>query len=176
VDPSLIATALEMSAMKGDQALFEEYRKRFEQSEIPAERARFLGALGYFRDPKIADEAIHYSLSGPLRPQEMFTIPTAQSQSLEYEDAPYKWMSENFGTIASKIPPMFMVFMPVTASGCSMERVEKAKVFFADPAHQVPGTDKQLAKVVDQVTDCANLRQREGARVAAYLAQQVGMR
>jgi alanyl aminopeptidase len=176
VDPSLIATALEISAMKGDQALFEEYRKRFEQSEIPAERARFLGALGYFRDPKIADEAIHYSLSGPLRPQEMFTIPTAQSQSLEYEDAPYKWMSENFGTIASKIPPMFMVFMPVTASGCSMERVEKAKVFFADPAHQVPGTDKQLAKVVDQVTDCANLRQREGARVAAYLAQQVGMR
>jgi len=176
VDASLIGAALEMSAMKGDEALFQEYKKRFEEAEIPAERASYLGALGFFRDPKIADEAIRYTLTGPLRPQEIFTIPSSQAQSFEYEDVPYKWMSENFGTIASKIPPMFMVFMPVTASGCSMERLGKAKVFFADPQHQVPGTDKELAKVEDQVTDCANLRQREGALVAAYLTTQVGAR
>jgi alanyl aminopeptidase len=176
VDPSLIATALEMSATNGDEALFQEYKKRFEGAEIPAERARYLEALGFFRDPKIADEAIQYSLRGPLRPQEVFTIPRSQAQAFEYEDVPYKWMSENFGTIASKIPPMFMVFMPLTASGCSMERLEKAKVFFADPQHQVPGTDKELAKVADQVTDCANLRQREGALVATYLTTQVGAR
>jgi alanyl aminopeptidase len=176
VDPSLIGTALEMSAIKGDQALFEEYRKRFERAEIPAERARYLGALGYFRDERIADEAIHYSLTGPLRPQEIFIIPRNQSQAFEYEDAQYKWMSENFGTIASKIPPMFMVLMPMTATGCSLERLERAKVFFADPAHQVPGTNNELAKVADQVTDCANLRQREGALVATFLTQQVGMR
>jgi len=176
VDPSLIGVALEMSAIQGNEALFAEYKKRFENAEIPAERSRYLGALGYFRDPKIAEEAIQYSLQGPLRPQEVFTIPTTLATSLDYEEVPYKWMSENFGTIASKIPPMYLVYMPFTASGCSQERLAKAKVFFADPKHQVAGYEKQLAKVGDQVNDCAGLRQREGSLVATYLTQQVGSR
>jgi alanyl aminopeptidase len=176
VDPSLIGAALNMSAIQGDEALFTEYKKRFESAEIPAERSRYLDALGHFRDPKIADEAIRYSLTGPLRPQEVFSIPTTLAGSLEYEDVPYKWMSENFGTIASKVPPMYLVYMPLTASGCSRERLEKAKVFFADPKHQVAGYEMELAKVADAVNDCAGLRQREGTLVATYLTQQVGSR
>ena len=176
VDPSLIQAALQLHAIHGNEALFSEYKKRFETAEIPAERVRYLNALGYFRDPKLADEALRYSLTGPLRPQELFTIPTKQAEALEYEDAPFKWMSENFGTIASKMPPMYMIYMPLTASGCSLERLEKAKAFFADPAHLAPGADKELAKVADQVTDCAGLRQRDGALVATYLQQQVGSR
>src|SRR5204863_5540847 len=120
VDPSLISAALAISALHGNEALFQDYKKRFEQAEIPDERGRYLAALGYFRDPKIADEAIRYSLTGPLRPQELFEIPTELAQALEYDDVPYKWMSENFGTIASKVPPMFLVYMPLMAGGCSL--------------------------------------------------------
>jgi len=176
VDPSLIGVALEMSALRGDEAMFQDYKKRFEQAEIPAERGRYLAALGKFRDPKIVDEAIRYSLTGPLRPQELFEIPTSLATALEYDDVPYKWMSENFGTIASKVPPMFLVYMPLMAGGCSLPRLEAAKKFFSDPAHVVPGSEKELAKVSDSVTDCAGLRQREGTVVAAYLTQQVGSR
>ncbi|HXL15267.1 MAG TPA: M1 family metallopeptidase [Methylomirabilota bacterium] len=176
VDPTLIGAALELSALRGDEALFADYKKRFETAEIPAERARYLNALGFFRDPKLAREAIRYSLEGPLRPQEIFTIPASLGAAIEYEDVPYKWMSENFGTIASKVPPMFMVFMPNFARGCSIERLEGAKAFFADPAHSVPGSELEMAKVADQVRDCAGLRQREGAVVASYLTQLVGSR
>ncbi len=42
--------------------------------------------------------------------------------------------------------------------------------FFAMPEHSVPGTQQQLAKVADQVTDCVSLREREGAAVAKYLS------
>ena len=176
VDPSLIGAALDMSAIRGDEALFMDYKKRFEAARIPAERSRYLGALGYFRDPKIAAEAIRYSLEGPLRPQEIFVIPGSLGGAFEYEDVPYKWMTENFGTIASKIPPMFLVYMPNLVRGCSLARLEAAKTFFAVPAHSVAGSEKELAKVSDAVRDCAGLREREGAAVAAYLAQQVGSR
>ncbi len=176
VDPSLIGVALQVSALHGDEALFNDYKRRFEQAEIPAERGRYLGSLGFFRDPKIVDEAIRYSLTGPLRPQELFQIPTDIGYDLEYDDVPYKWMSENFGTIASKVPPMYLVYMPLLAGGCELPRLEAAKKFFSDPAHLVPGAEKELAKVADSVTDCAGLRQREGTVVATYLTQQVGMR
>ncbi len=174
VDPSLIGAALQLSALHGDEALFADYKKRFETAEIPAERGRYLSALGYFRDPKIAQDAIRYSLTGPLRPQEIFSIPANLGNSIEYEDVPYKWVTENFGTIASKIPPMFLVFLPNLARGCSLERLEAARKFFADSTHSVPGSDTEMAKVADQVSDCAGLRQREGAAVASYLTQVVG--
>jgi len=176
VDPTLIEVALDLSALRGGEALFSDYKKRFETAEIPAERARYLSALGFFRDPKIAQEAIRYSLEGPLRPQEIFTIPASLGSAIEYEDVPYKWMTENFGTIASKVPPMFMVYMPNFARSCSLERLEAAKAFFADPAHSVPGSELEMARVRDAVNDCAGLRQREGAVVASYLIQLVGSR
>jgi hypothetical protein len=176
VDPSLIGAALDLSALRGDEALFADYKRRFETAQIPAERGRYLGALGYFRNPKIVQEAVRYSLTGPLRPQEIFTIPGTLGAAIEYEDLPYKWMTENFGTIASKVPPMFMVYMPNFARGCSNQRLEEAKVFFADPAHSVPGSEKELARVADQVHDCTGLREREGAVVSSYLTQLVGSR
>jgi len=176
VDPSLIPAALDVSAMRGNEALFADYKKRFEGAQVPAERSRYLTALGFFRDPKIVDQAVKYTLEGPLRPQELFAIPSVLGSTLEFEDVPFKWMTENFGTISSKLPPMYLVFMPLFAGGCSQERLEKAKVFFADPQHQVPGYEKELDKVADSVNDCASLRQREGALVSAYLNQQVGER
>jgi alanyl aminopeptidase len=176
VDPSLIGAALDLSALRGNEALFADYKRRFETAEIPAERGRYLGALGYFRDPKIVQESVRYSLTGPLRPQEIFEIPGTLGSAFEYEELPYKWMTENFGTIASKVPPMFMVYMPNFARGCSNQRFEEAKVFFANPAHSVPGSEKELARVADQVHDCTGLREREGAVVAAYLNQLVGSR
>jgi hypothetical protein len=69
---------------------------------------------------------------------------------------------------------MFMVYMPDMAGGCSLERLEAAKKFFADPAHAVSGSEQELAKTADQVKDCAGLRQREGAAVAAYLTSFSG--
>src|SRR5262249_51756875 len=64
IDPSLAGVALRLAAMEGDQALFDEYRARFESARTPQERERYLGALGAFRDPKLAEEAIKYSLEG----------------------------------------------------------------------------------------------------------------
>ena len=59
--------------------------------------------------------------------------------------------------------------MPYFAGGCSAERLAAARQFFAEPGHSVDGTDNHLAKVSDQVMDCVNLREREGAAVADYL-------
>jgi hypothetical protein len=176
VDPSMAGVALDLSALRADATLFANYKKHFETAEVPADRSRFLSALGYFRDPKIVDQALRYSLEGPLRPQEIFEIPGRIGLALEYEDAPFRWITENFGTISKKIPPMYVVFLPQFASGCSVKRLETARAFFAEASHSVPGSDKELAKVSDQVKDCSGLREREGAVVAAYLSQLVGAR
>ena len=174
VDPSLGGVAINLSAIRGDQAMYEDYKRRFEAAQIPAERARYLGALGYFRDPKIVEQSLQYALGGPLRPQEMFTIPGTLARAFQYEELPFRWMTENYEAIASRIPPMFVVYMPAFAGGCSSGRLEAARKFFAEASHSVAGTEKELAKVADQVNDCVGLREREGAAVSAYLNEVGG--
>lgn len=171
VDPTLADHAVYLSARQGDQALFDKYRERFENAKTPEERNMFLSALGGFRDQKLVDEALAYSLSGPLKPQEAFSIPGNIMESLHYEDYIFNWIEKNYDKFTARMPDEFKAFLPFIASGCSSQRLAAAREFFAQPEHNVPGTDVQLAKFADQVTDCAGLREREGKAVEAFLAK-----
>ncbi|MFQ5608217.1 MAG: M1 family aminopeptidase, partial [Candidatus Zixiibacteriota bacterium] len=171
VDPALIGAALQVSAMNGDRALFDDYRRRFENASDPSDRRRFLSTLGHFKNPELRQEALRYAMEGPLRPQEFFSIPfSIASTSAEDADFIFEWMMEKYDEILKKVPPQFKAFFPSLAGGCSKERLEAAREFFAAEERQAPGIEVQLAKVTDQVTDCVSLREREGKAVAAYLS------
>jgi len=168
-DPSIAGVALKLRALSGDRALFDEYRRRLEAATVPADRERFLTALGYFRAPELVEEALRFAAAGPLRPQEMFEIPQAVGTAVAEEARPYRFVTENYEAIRAKLPPMFLVFMTHFANGCSEDRARQASAFFSEAPHSVPGTDKEMAKVAEGVRDCASLRSREGAVVEAYL-------
>jgi hypothetical protein len=89
--------------------------------------------------------------------------------SPELMDKAWSWAQANYDRIADKIPPMFKVYLVYFAMGCSRQRAEAAQAFFSQPEHAPVGTDKELAKVIEAIDDCASLRDREGARVAAML-------
>ncbi len=169
VDPSLVAVTLTLAARGGDGELFDTFRRRFEAAEIPADRGRFLAALGAFDSPGLEDRALAYALAGPLRPNELFTIARGMGDTEAGAERVYAWATAHFADLTARIPPDFVAFMPFLASGCSAPRLEAARHFFAAPEHRVPGTEEQLARVGEQVTDCVALRRREGPAVAAYL-------
>ncbi len=169
VDPALAGLALSLSAKDGDLERFETYRRRFEESENPLHRGRFLAALGAFDDPAVQARALDYTLEGPLRPTELFTIPGGLADSPGGSDRLFEWFLTHYDAFAERMPPEFVAFMPGIAAGCSAERLERAREFFSQPEHRVEGTDVQMAKTAEQVMDCVGLRQREGDAVAAYL-------
>ena len=168
VDPSLTDTAIRVSAIRGDAAMFDLYRSRFEAAKVPTERRRFLSALGNFRDPALVDRAFDYVLAGPLRPQELMAIPRAQGAVPAGQAKTFSWMTAHYEEIAARIPADFMVFMPNFAGGCSSARVDSAKAFFADPKHAPPGTSTELSRVEEAVGDCVGLDTREGDSVRRY--------
>jgi alanyl aminopeptidase len=168
VDPSLADTAIALSAIRGDAALFDLYRERFEAAQAPTERRRFLSALGNFRDPALADRALDYVFTGPLRPQEIMVIPRTMGAVPAEQAKTFAWMTAHYDEIAARLPSDFMVFMPRFADGCSSARIDAAKVFFAEPKHAPPGTTTELSRVEESVGDCVGLDAREGESVRRY--------
>jgi alanyl aminopeptidase len=169
VDPSLAGVSLRIVAKDGDGDLFDDFVQRFEKTNNPAVRSNYLRALGAFDDPAIRERALAYSLAGPLRPNEMFTIPSGIAQTNEGANRSFRWITDNYAQISQRMPPLFIPFLARFGGGCDAERLQRAKTFFGDPAHQVEGTAKQLEKTETGVMDCIQLREREAGNVAAYL-------
>jgi cytosol alanyl aminopeptidase len=166
VHPTLAGVLVSLGAVRGDEKLFEEYKKRFENAAIPAERARYLNALGQFRDPAIKAKMREYALTGPVRPTEFFVL-FGGGDAAEDRENTYQWVVANYDAIMKRLPPVFATNMPFIAGGCEPDRVDRARKFFAEK--KVEGTERSFARVSEQVNDCATLRAREMTAVMKYL-------
>jgi alanyl aminopeptidase len=168
-DASLAAVAPRIAARRGDRALFDACVARFGAARSPLERSRWLSALGRFRDPALVEEALRWSLDAPLRPQEALAIPVALSNDAETRERAWRFVEERWDWIAARVPPALLGNAPRFAGGCSPDRIERARRFFADPAHQGSGWRRTLDETAEDVAACATVRAREAARVAAWL-------
>lgn len=170
VDPGLIGIALYISAKQGDSELYGEYKRRFEAAADPAERSRFLGTLGAFRDTTIWADALQYAFSGKVRPQEFFEIPgVIASHSEASGDFILQWLQDNYVEVTAAMPAQTRMYLPYFAGGCSRGRLAAAREFFLDDSRVTDGVKIMMQKVADQVNDCASLREREGPAVAEFL-------
>lgn len=170
VDPSMISIAVAVSATRGDRALYDKYKGLFESAENPADRSRYLSALGAFRDKEIWNDALIYTFSGKLRPQEFFSIPGGiAGNSEESANFIFQWLQDNYETVTGQIPEGYRSFLVFFAGGCNTDRLQQAHEFFLAEERKVDGVEKRLERLTDQVTDCVSLREREGPAVAEYL-------
>jgi len=173
VDGSIAGVCLRVAAIEGDWKLYNTYKKEFEAATVPAERQRFLSALGRFQDWSMQEAALDFALSGELRPQELFSIP--QGVGMNSWDDPsrmWDWFVKNYDRIVELMPPQFKTYMPFFAGGCEEERLVAAREFFAVEEHQAPGQDRIMERVSEGVMECVELRRREGPTVAEFLVER----
>jgi alanyl aminopeptidase len=169
VDPGLSGVSLEIvAATAGDRALFTRIRTRLDATTVPVERTRLFAALGRFRDPALAEEAL--SLPG-MTFQEGGAIIKAMAASAEGSQRVFAYHRRRYDELAQRLPPMFLAFLPNYALGqaCSEDRLAAVHDFYADPKRNVAGTDKELAMREEEVRGCIGLRAREGPSAATYL-------
>jgi aminopeptidase N len=170
VDPGIADAVVSLAAKKGDAAMFADYQRRLESTDVPAIRRRFLSALGAFEDPALEAKALDYMLSDKVRPTETFIIMRGLGERDEATGQHmFQWMTSHYDQLATRVPPPSLRFMPLMGSGCSAERLAATLAFFGDPKHAMPGVEKTLERVSDNVHNCISLRDREGERVTTFM-------
>jgi hypothetical protein len=180
VPPSLVDPAIVLAARRGNAALFEDYRTRFETATVPSDRALYLVGLGSFRDPALQARALEYTLKGPLRPQEAQVIPAAMSETGltpanpragggTFPDEVAKWTLDHWDELVAKMPPNFAARNLRMAGGCSKEREAQLQQFFSDARGKAPGIQPTLRRMGDAMDECSGLHDREAERVERWL-------
>jgi hypothetical protein len=183
VPASLAETGIIVGAMRGDRAEFDDYRHRFETTQVPNERALYLSGLGTFRDPALRKAALEYALEGPLRPQEVLVVPGAMALSTltgdsrayqMYPDEITQWMFDHFDQLRAKLPPNFSTRIMALAGGCSEDRLRAVRSYFNDPSHKILGGDATLDRLGTAIEECSSLHERESARAERWLFLKSG--
>jgi hypothetical protein len=170
VEPGIADAVISLAARDGDAALYDDYVRRLEATDVPAIRRRYLAALGAFEAPELESRTLDYMISEKVRPTEMSTIMMGMGGRSERTGARmFEWMMAHYDQLATRLPPPAMRFLPMMGGGCSAERLAATQAFFTDPARAMPGIEKTLERVRDNVHNCLSLRDREGARVTAYM-------
>jgi alanyl aminopeptidase len=170
IDPSLISAVLALSARYGDAERFEHYRKRFEDAQTPAERRRYLTALGSFQDPKLVQAALEYTLGPSVKADDKMVIPFTVAQG--FREQAVGWSLANYDRVEESVPPLHLSYMmPGLADGRSERLFLEVRSFLYEGDRTTPLMEKQLKKVNDRVTRRVRVREKEGESIAAYLAE-----
>jgi len=172
VHPSLISSVLGISVYNGGtEAQFADFQKRFETATVPAERGRYLGVLGSFRDPQLRDKVFAYSLTDKVRPTELFPILFSHFDTEEGRAYTFDWVLKNYDAITARVPAAFRANFPGVAGGCDESRLARAREFFFAPERKVEGMERSMARTEEGVKECVAFRLREAETVRKYLAE-----
>ena len=159
-------------AREGDWALYEELIGRAESTEDPGERRRMLSAAAMVPGDRVRDAALARVLAPETGPGGIASLVTGLVRTRN-EDAELTffqaWVIDNYEALSAKLSPVFRGRLAQFGVGCSAERLEIARTFFADPARRVSDTERILAETEQAVRTCKVRRERHGASVRAFL-------
>ena len=124
------------------------------------ERGRFLFALGRFGDPQLAERALGYVVSGPLRPQELRTTAMAMATDEAGRERVFGWVRASWSALAQRLPPDRVPSMTRYAGGCSPERLRRATVL-RRAERRTPAIVASW-RAAPTSAECVALRQRAG--------------
>src|SRR6185312_11213732 len=171
LDPTLASSIVSVSARHGDAALFDALLAAAERSSSGDEKYRYLYALGKFRDPKLIERALEYSLTSRLRTQD-----TASFYRTLLEQAPARAQTWTFmQTHWPEIEPKIRVFEGDTtitsALGNFCDAAHRDEVNALLKAHPTPGRARTLSQTDVTIHPRRQLRKAQTATLAQFLGK-----
>jgi aminopeptidase N len=125
--------------------------------------------LARFRDPALVERTLDYAVSGEVRNQDSSGVLVTLLRDRETQDQAWNYIQKNWEKVRAQLTVSSGEDL-VRATGyfCSVERREEVTSFFA--AHKVEASDRTLAKAVDSMNACLQLRAAQGNDLHKWLA------
>lgn len=84
-------------------------------------------------------------------------------------------MTTHFAPVATKLGEFGTSYLPYSGGGfCAADDRARLDACFSDPAHQRPGSARNLAQVLEGIDECIRLRARATPAVTAFLGSRGG--
>jgi aminopeptidase N len=171
LDPTLSDAAVQVSTSSGDAALYDKLLAVSRISGDPEEKVDALRTLGRFRDPALVKRTLDYIVSGEVRNQDSWTVLVALLRDPETRDQTWEYIQKNWEKVHAQLTVSSGAdLVRSTGSFCTLQQRDEVIDFFA--THKVEAAERTLAKAVDSINDCIQLRSTQEADFHRWLEAQ----
>jgi alanyl aminopeptidase len=173
IQPELVGTALHIAARYGDQKLFDRLHADAKKTTDRQERARLLGAMSAFIDPKILEQAMQVAISGEFELREGLGLLFGGFQEPKNREAAYAFIKTHFDEIAKKMPAPYRAYLAFTFVGlCDADRKAEVVAFFKPKIDSFDGGPRVMTQAVEQLELCSAQKKARTPGVIAFLKKQ----
>ena len=168
IDAALLAASVDVVAGIGDEADFNDFVDAWKVAANPQEEIRYLYALSDFTRPELAERVHELILDGQIRSQNAPFVLARALFNRHLSQLTWDFIAQNWATLNELFPTSSI---PRMVSGITaLDRPEQAAAtaaFFAE--HPLSTGSQTLAQLLEKQRVQVALRQREAARLAAFL-------
>jgi aminopeptidase N len=171
LDATLADAAVLVSATNGDAALYDKVLALSKSSSDPGEQTDALRTLARFRDPALVRRTLEYVASGEVRNQDSWSVLVVLLRDRETRDQSWDYMQKNWDKVHAQLTVSSGAdVVRATGSFCSVRQRDEVVDFFA--THRVEAAERTLAKAVDSINDCIQLRAAQESDFHRWLDTQ----
>ena len=170
-DPIITDSALAVTAANGDVALYEKVLAASKDSSDPGLQSDALRTLAYFRDPTLVTRTLDYAVSGQVRNQDSWIPIAILLSARDTREQTWGYIVQNWDKVHAQLTTNSGAHI-VSAAGsfCSVGKRDEVASFFA--THKVDAAQRTLAKAIDNINDCVQLRDAQEPSLRQWLATQ----
>jgi aminopeptidase N len=171
LDPMLADAAVLVTSAEGDVALYEKILAASKNSNDPGEQTDALHTLARFRDPALVTRTLDYAVSGQVRNQDSWTVLVALLRDRVTRDQTWAYIQKNWDKVRAQFTTNSGVrVVAATGSFCSVKQRDEVVGFFA--SHKVDASERTLAKAIDSMDDCIQMRATQEPNLHQWLETQ----
>jgi aminopeptidase N/puromycin-sensitive aminopeptidase len=171
LDATLSDAAVLVSASNGDAALYDKVLAVSRNSGDPGEKTDALRTLARFRDPALVKRTLDYLVSGEVRNQDTWIALTALLRDRATRDQTWECMQKNWDKVHAQLTVSSGAeVVRATGNFCTVRQRDEVIDFFA--THKMEASERTLAKAVDSINDCIQLRSSQEPDFHSWLEAQ----
>jgi aminopeptidase N len=172
LDPTLSDAAVQVSTSNGDAALYDKVLAISRNFSDSGQQTDALRTLARFRDPALVKRTLDLVASGEVRNQDSWTVLTALLRSRETRDQTWDYVRQNWDRVQAQFTVSSGAEV-VRAAGsfCTVKQRDEVIGFFG--THKVEAAERTLAKAVDSINDCIELRAVQEPKLHSWLEGQL---
>ena len=168
---SIADAAVLVSTNHGDAALYDVLLAESRNAVDPEEKADALHTLARFRDSALVKRTLEYTVSGEVRNQDSWTVLAALLRDPATRDQAWDFIRSHWDKVQAQLTVSSGAdVVRATGAFCTVRKRDEVVDFFA--VHKVESSERTLAKAVDSINDCIQLRSVQEMSLHRWLEAQ----
>jgi cytosol alanyl aminopeptidase len=177
VDPDMLGSVLSTAAITGDRALFATMLSELKKIDDRAQRQLVIGALGSFRDPKLAEAGLGLILAPDLDARETTYLLFGQNGEPSTQMLAFEFVKAHYDELVKRLPSGggsdAGALLPFVGGGFCSESARKEFVaFFEDRVKNFTGGPRNYAQTLEGIKLCEAQKAAHSADLNAFLSRQ----